>query len=116
MALEIALSALILIGAGFGLVGAIGLLRLGDFYRRLHAPTKASTLGVGCALIASMLYFSLNGQRLVIHELLITLFLFVTAPVSASFMIQAAFKRLKSPPGPAQDPSRDVPAPPQAAR
>ncbi len=80
---------LILVASFFLLVGAIGLIRFPDFYMRLHAPTKASTLGVGGVLIASMLV-SLAHGRLGIAELLITLFVFVTAPVSASLMGQAA--------------------------
>ena len=43
--LEWLVAALLVGGAGFALVGSIGLLRLGDFYRRLHGPTKATTLG-----------------------------------------------------------------------
>lgn len=80
---------LVLLAAFFLLVGAIGLARLPDFYMRLHAPTKASTLGVGGVLIASMLLAALQG-RPGIAELLITLFVFVTAPVSANLMAQAA--------------------------
>ncbi len=80
---------LVLLAAFFLLVGAIGLVRLPDFYMRLHAPTKASTLGVGGMLIASMLLAALQG-RPGIAELLITLFVFVTAPVSANLMAQAA--------------------------
>ena len=57
--------------------------------RHLHAPTKASTLGVGGVLIASMLVAFSQG-RPGIAELLITLFVFVTAPVSANLMAQAA--------------------------
>lgn len=82
-------SALILIAAFFLLVGAIGLVRLPDFYMRLHAPTKASTLGVGGVLLASLLLSAAQG-RPGIAELLITLFVFVTAPVSANLMAQAA--------------------------
>jgi len=70
-------------------VGAIGLARLPDFYMRLHAPTKASTLGVGGVLVASMLVSAAQG-RAGVAELLITLFVFVTAPVSANLMAQAA--------------------------
>jgi multicomponent K+:H+ antiporter subunit G len=73
----------------FALVGAIGLARLPDFLTRLHAPTKATTLGVGGALLASMLYF-LGSGRFVVHELLISAFLFVTAPVSALMLAKAA--------------------------
>lgn len=82
-------AALIVIAAFFLLVGALGLARLPDFYMRLHAPTKSSTLGVGGVLIASMLVAASQG-RPGIAELLITLFVFVTAPVSANLMAQAA--------------------------
>ncbi len=80
---------LIVIAAFFLLVGTIGLARLPDFYMRLHAPTKASTLGVGGVLIASMLVAAAQG-RAGVAELLITLFVFITAPVSANLMAQAA--------------------------
>ena len=93
-------AALIVIAAFFLLVGAIGLARLPDFFMRLHAPTKASTLGVGGVLIASMLVAFSQG-RPGIAELLITLFVFVTAPVSANLMAQAALHlRLASRPCP----------------
>jgi multicomponent K+:H+ antiporter subunit G len=80
---------LIVIAAFFLLVGSIGLARLPDFFMRLHAPTKASTLGVVGVLIASMIMAFSQG-RPGIAELLITLFVFVTAPVSANLMAQAA--------------------------
>lgn len=80
---------LILISAFFLLVGAIGLAKLPDFFTRLHAPTKASTLGVGGILLASMLLQAAQG-RVGLVELLITLFVFITAPVSANLMAQAA--------------------------
>jgi len=80
---------LIVMAAFFLLVGSIGLVRLPDFFMRLHAPTKASTLGVGGVLIASMIMAFSQG-RPGIAELLITLFVFVTAPVSANLMAQAA--------------------------
>ncbi len=96
VALEVALSLCLVVGGLFALVGAIGLVRLPDFLMRLHAPTKSTTLGVGGMLAASMLYFIGSG-RLVVHELLIVLFLFVTAPVSALMLARAALRlRLKS--------------------
>jgi multicomponent K+:H+ antiporter subunit G len=79
----------LLVAAFFSLVGAIGLVRLPDFFMRLHAPTKASTLGVGGVLLASMILAAAQG-RAGFAELLITLFVFVTAPVSANMMAQAA--------------------------
>ena len=88
--LDFLLSILILIGAGFTLIGSLGLVRLRDFYSRLHAPTKASTLGVGSLLIASALFFSFKDDGLSVHEVLVTLFLFITAPVGAHLMAKAA--------------------------
>ena len=55
-----------LIGGVFALSGAVGLVRLPDFFMRLHAPTKATTLGVGGMLIASMLYFAGEGEFVVL--------------------------------------------------
>jgi len=83
---------LVLVGAGFALLGSVGLVRLGDIFTRLHGPTKATTLGVGGVLTASMLFFWSRGHFSV-HELLITLFLVVTAPVSAYLIAQAALHR-----------------------
>ncbi|MCO4088125.1 MAG: Na+/H+ antiporter subunit G [Limnohabitans sp.] len=94
--IEWAVSAILVIAAFFLLVGAIGLVRLPDFFMRLHAPTKASTLGVGGVLVASMVVSAFQG-RAGIAELLITLFVFLTAPVSANLMAQAALHlKLKS--------------------
>lgn len=86
---QIAIAAMLVVGGFFTLVGAIGMLRFGDFYMRLHAPTKATTLGVGGVLLAGMAAGFAQGSWLP-HELLITLFLFVTAPVSANLLAKAA--------------------------
>jgi multicomponent K+:H+ antiporter subunit G len=79
----------LVVGGVFALVGAIGMLRFPDFFMRLHAPTKATTLGVGGVLVASMVSNWTTGYY-GLHELLITLFLFVTAPVSANLLAKAA--------------------------
>lgn len=83
----------LLLGSLFALVGAIGLYRLPDFFMRLHGPTKATTLGVGGMVIASLIYFGSRGNGLSLHELLITLFLFITAPVSAHMLAKAALQQ-----------------------
>ena len=101
--LDAAISALVVIGAAFALVGSWGLAKLSDFFRRLHGPSKATTLGVGCVLIASAAWFAWQG-RPSLHELQITLFLFLTAPVSAHLLVKAAMKL---------DPSARPPAPPK---
>lgn len=88
--LEYLLSFLILTGAVFTFIGSLGLARLKDFYTRLHGPTKATTLGVGSLLIASAVLFSTRGDGVSLHEVLVTLFLFITAPVSAHLLAKAA--------------------------
>jgi multicomponent K+:H+ antiporter subunit G len=94
--LEILISAFLIIGSFFMLVGGIGMVRLPDLFMRLHAPTKSSTLGLGSFLIAGMLYSASEG-RFGFAEILITLFAFITAPVSANLMAQAALHlRLRS--------------------
>jgi multicomponent K+:H+ antiporter subunit G len=87
---DVVISLLLLTGGFFTLVGALGLVRLPDFYSRLHGPTKATTLGVGSVVIASMLYFKLKTGNIALTELLVTVFLFLTAPVSANFIAKAA--------------------------
>lgn len=101
------LALLLLVGGGFSLVGALGLLRFPDFYMRLHAPTKATTLGVGGVLLAGLVQGWWRGDPGV-HALLITVFLFLTAPVSANLMAKAAMhlgvpSRAGPPPAPTQD-------------
>ncbi len=56
MIAELVISLLLVIGGVFGLVGSLGLLKLRQPMQRLHAPTKATTIGVGAALLASVIY------------------------------------------------------------
>ena len=93
---ELIVSFFVVFGAFFMLVGSIGMIRLPDLFMRLHAPTKSSTLGLGSFLIAAMIFGATQG-RFGFAELLITLFAFITAPVSANLMAQAAIHgRLRS--------------------
>ncbi|HYD69207.1 monovalent cation/H(+) antiporter subunit G [Azospirillum sp.] len=87
---------LLLAGAGLALIGSFGLLRLGSFYERIHAPTLGSTLGIGCVLIASMLCFSVLESRLVLHEVLITALMVITTPVTLMLLARAALYRDRS--------------------
>ena len=89
-AVELIISILLILGGLFVLVGSIGLLRLQDLYVRLHAPTKATTLGLGTILIGSMVYMYHQQGSVSINELLITLFLVITAPVTAHILAKAA--------------------------
>lgn len=109
---------LLVIGSFFLLVGSIGLVRLPDFFSRLHAPTKASTLGIGSILAASALYFSAAKTGLSVKELVITLFLFITAPITAHMLAKAALHMEKRPLARTQnlsllEPARDRLNPPE---
>ncbi|MGH8192953.1 MAG: monovalent cation/H(+) antiporter subunit G [Woeseiaceae bacterium] len=84
---------LLIVGGLLALTGSIGLLRLPDFYARMHPPTMGTTLGTGCVLFASMIVSSALMGRPVIHELLITVFVAITAPVTAMLLMRAAAYR-----------------------
>ncbi len=102
--LDVVLSLLVLAGALFALVGSIGLVRFSEFLKRLHGPTKAGTVGVGAVLLASIGYWAANG-RFGLHELLITAFVVMTAPIAAHMLVKAALHA---------DPRLRPPSPPPA--
>lgn len=93
MVIEILVAVHIVLGGIFALVGSIGLVRLPDLMSRLHAPTKATTLGLGGFLIASILYFMTANTPFTFHEALITFFLFITAPITAHFIAKSFILR-----------------------
>ena len=84
---------LLVLGGLVTLVGTLGLARLQSFYQRIHGPAITIALGAGCILIASMLYFTVTQSRLVIHELLISVFVLMTAPVVSMLIMRAAVYR-----------------------
>jgi multicomponent K+:H+ antiporter subunit G len=90
-ALPVAL--LLVLGAGLALTGSIGLVQLRSFYERVHAPTLGTTLGIGCVLLASMLFFSVSQTRFVLHEILIAAFMVITTPVTLMLLVRAALYR-----------------------
>ncbi len=109
---ELILSALLLVASFFTLVGSIGLVKLSEFFKRLHGPTKSTTMGVGCILIASVFYHALIGNSFHPRELLISVFLFITAPMSAHMMSKAALslklrRRPQCPTDETPDPTED---------
>jgi multicomponent K+:H+ antiporter subunit G len=116
--IQVALSLLLLFGCFFILVGALGLVKLSTFFKRLHAPTKASTLGVGCVLAGSVLYHIFLGEDPQPRELLITVFLFITAPISAHMMAKAALSLMmeKRPSLPGHETAKEEQLPPPLPR
>lgn len=123
-AVDLIVSALIVLGGVFALVGSWGLVRLPSLMERLHGPTKATTLGLGGMLVASVLWFQLVGGTWTTHELLVSVFLFVTAPISANMIAKVHLHRQRqgersegqtpagiapSPPGPADWATHEAP-------
>lgn len=100
----ILVAALVVAGATFALIGAIGLTRLKLFYDRVHAPTLGATLGAGLILLASMLCFSVLQTRLVVHEVLIIFFSLITTPVTYILLVRAALYRDRAEANPAVPP------------
>ncbi|EIM24622.1 monovalent cation/H(+) antiporter subunit G [Microvirga lotononidis] len=94
---------LVLLGAAVTLIGSVGLLRLGTFYARVHAPTLGTTFGMGCILAASALCFSVLEGKLVIHEILIAAFVTLTTPVTLMLLARASLYRDRT------EGNRDVP-------
>ena len=84
---------LLVLGGLITVLGTLGMLRLQSFYQRIHGPAITIALGAGCILIASMLYFTVTQSRLVIHELLISVFVLMTAPVVSMLIMRAAVYR-----------------------
>jgi multicomponent K+:H+ antiporter subunit G len=91
--LAILVSLLSVIGATLTLLGCIGLVRLESFYERVHAPTLGTSFGAAAILLASILYFSVSGQRPALHEVLILVFVSVTTPVTLMLLARAALYR-----------------------
>lgn len=84
---------LVLVGAGLTLIGAIGTLRFGSFFERVHAPTLGTSWGTGAIAFASIVCFSALGSRPVVHEILIGVLITVTTPVTLMLLARAALYR-----------------------
>jgi multicomponent K+:H+ antiporter subunit G len=89
---------LLVLGGLCTFIGSLGLARLREFYQRMHGPSMGSTLGLGCVLLASMLLSSAMRGHPVVHEILITLFMVTTAPITAMLLMRAAVRRPRNPP------------------
>ena len=92
---DITVAVLVLAGATIALLGSFGLLRLRTFFERVHAPAVIATLGCWCIMYATLLYFSLQGEGLAVHVLLIALFVAVTVPVTTIFLMRASLFRAR---------------------
>jgi multicomponent K+:H+ antiporter subunit G len=93
---SIVTAVLVVAGAAMTLIGSLGLVRLRDFYQRVHAPTLGTTLGTACIAIGSVIYFSALATRPVVHELLLLALAIVTTPAALMILVRAARFRDRS--------------------
>jgi multicomponent Na+:H+ antiporter subunit G len=87
---EIVMAVLILLGGFFCFVAGLGVLRLPDVLIRMHASTKAGTLGSGLILVAVAIWFADTATTT--RAVATILFLLITAPVAAHMIGRAAFR------------------------
>lgn len=83
---ELVISFLLVVGGVFTLLGSIGFVRFPDVFTRLHGPTKATTLGIGALVVASVVHAAVSHEDQVWRALAIPLFLIMTAPITASLL------------------------------
>ena len=105
----IAVAFFLILGAGLTLIGTIGFVRFRNFYERLHAPTLGTSWGTGGIVVASILYFSVSGQRFAFHEILVGFFVTLTTPVTLMLLARAALHRDRTEQNP-DVPTAPVPA------
>ena len=86
---------LLIMGGLLTVIGSLGLLRLPNFFMRMHGPSMGNTLGAGFVLIASMIMSSALLRRPVAHEIIITLFIVLVSPVTAMMVMRAARYRTR---------------------
>lgn len=91
--LAVVVGVLLLVGAALACIGTFGLLRLRNFYQRVHAPTLGSTLGTFCVVVASAVGYSAMSGTATWGVLLISAFLLLAAPVTLMMLVRAALYR-----------------------
>ena len=82
---------LIVCGAFFAFVAALGVIRLPDYYMRMHAATKAGAFGATLLLVGAAIHF--GTLRAVITAIMIIVFFYLTTPIAAHTLAQAAYKK-----------------------
>lgn len=92
---QLMVAVLVLAGAALALLGSAGLLRLPTFFERVHAPAIIATGATWCILLASVLFYSLQGHGLSMGPLLIAAFIAITTPVTTIFLMRAGLFRAR---------------------
>ena len=89
------IAAVLLLASGaLSLVAALGLLRLPDFFQRMHAPAMVTTLGTWCAALASIIHFWVTDFGL--RGTVVVILLGLTAPVTTVMLARATLFRRRA--------------------
>lgn len=86
---ELVADVLMIVGASFLLLAAVGVVRMPDLFTRMQTATKASTLGISSILLATA--WLIQDYAVAVRAILTILFFFVTAPVAAHMIGRAAY-------------------------
>ena len=86
--MDIVVGVVAILGAAFVALAGIGVVRFGDLYARMHAATKASTIGIGLIGVAGALAIQHGAAKI----LLAVVVIFITAPSAAHFIGRAAYR------------------------
>ena len=89
MIVDLVVAALLLASGVLVLAAALGLWRLPEFALRMHAPALANTLGTWCVTLASVVYLTATGARLVLHHWAIAILLAITVPITSAILARA---------------------------
>ena len=92
---QVIVGLLVVAGAFIALLGTLGLVRLKSYFERVHSPSIVATLACWCIMHATVLFFSIQEQRLALHALLIAVFISVTVPITTIFLMRAALFRAR---------------------
>lgn len=87
--MDVAVGIFLVTGAAFMLLSAVGILRMPDVFIRMHALTKAGTMGVTGVVLAVILHF--RNMEVMGPGLLVILFFLITFPVSGHLIGRAAY-------------------------
>ena len=93
---EAMVAALLLASGALSLIAALGLLRLPDFFQRMHAPALTTTLGTWCVALASIVNFTVIGPNIDLRGTVVIILLAVTAPITTTLLARATVFRQRS--------------------
>jgi multicomponent K+:H+ antiporter subunit G len=93
---EAMVGVLLVMSGVFTVVSAVGLVRLQDFFLRMHPTALAYTFGSWCVTLAGILYFSMLESSAVLHPWIIIIMLSITVPVTTLLLARAALFRRRT--------------------